>query len=84
MRSNPSEAVTNFKDGVRDGIPIALGYLAVSFAFGIQAVSAGISVMQATLISLTNVTSAGQFAGISVIAAAGSYLEMAGVQLIIN
>ena len=84
MRSNPSDAVTNFKDGVRDGIPIALGYLAVSFAFGIQAVSAGISVMQATLISLTNVTSAGQFAGISVIAAAGSYLEMAGVQFIIN
>ena len=84
MRSKPSEAVINFKDGVRDGIPIALGYIAVSFAFGIQAVSAGISVFQATLISITNVTSAGQFAGISVIAAAGSYLEMAGVQFIIN
>lgn len=84
MRSNPSDAAANFRDGVKDGIPIALGYIAVSFAFGIQAVSSGISVMQATLISLTNVTSAGQFAGISVIAAAGSYLEMAGVQLIIN
>ncbi len=84
MRSNPSDKRHNFSDGVKAGIPIALGYLAVSFAFGIQAVQAGISVFQATLISLTNVTSAGQFAGISVIAAAGSYLEMAGVQFIIN
>ncbi len=84
MRSNPSDSVKNFKEGVQAGIPIALGYLAVSFAFGIQAVSSGLSVFQATLISLTNVTSAGQFAGISVIAAAGSYIEMAGVQFIIN
>lgn len=84
MRSNPSDTYKNFREGVRDGIPIALGYLAVSFAFGIQAVTSGLSVFQATLISLSNVTSAGQFAGISVIAAAGSYLEMAGVQLIIN
>lgn len=84
MRSNPSDAAANFRDGVRDGIPIALGYIAVSFAFGIQAVAAGLSVSEATLISLTNVTSAGQFAGLSVIAAGGSYLEMAGVQFIIN
>ncbi|MCR4589629.1 MAG: AzlC family ABC transporter permease [Lachnospiraceae bacterium] len=84
MRSNPSDTLQNFREGVRDGIPIALGYLAVSFAFGIQAVQSGLSVFQSTLISLTNVTSAGQFAGISVIAAAGSYLEMAGVQFIIN
>lgn len=84
MRSNPSDTYQNFREGVKDGFPIALGYLAVSFAFGIQAVTSGLSVFQATLISLTNVTSAGQFAGISVIAAAGSYLEMAGVQFIIN
>lgn len=84
MPSSPSDPLVNFKDGIRDGIPIALGYLAVSFAFGIQAASSGLSVFQATLISLTNVTSAGQFAGISVIAATGSYLEMAGVQLVIN
>ena len=84
MPSKPSDTFENFREGIRDGIPIALGYLAVSFAFGIQAVSSGLSVFQATLISLTNVTSAGQFAGISVIAAAGSYLEMAGVQFIIN
>ncbi len=73
-----------FREGLRDGIPIGLGYLAVSFAFGIQALQSGISVFDATLISLTNVTSAGQFAGLGVIAAGGSYLEMAGVQFIIN
>ena len=84
MRSSLSDTEKNFRDGLKNGIPIALGYLAVSFAFGIQAVKAGLSVFQATLISLSNVTSAGQFAGISVIAAAGSYLEMAGVQLVIN
>jgi len=84
MRSSLSDTEKNFRDGLKNGIPIALGYLAVSFAFGIQAVKAGLSVFQATLMSLSNVTSAGQFAGISVIAAAGSYLEMAGVQLVIN
>ncbi len=73
-----------FRDGLRDGIPICLGYLAVSFAFGIQAMKAGIGVLDATLISLTNVTSAGQFAGLGVIASSGTYGEMAGVQLIIN
>ncbi|SKC01279.1 Predicted branched-chain amino acid permease (azaleucine resistance) [Lachnospiraceae bacterium] len=73
-----------FRDGLKDGIPICLGYLAVSFAFGIQAVSSGLTVFQATLISLSNLTSAGQFAGLGVIAASGSLLEMAGVQFIIN
>ncbi len=73
-----------FIQGMRDGMPICLGYLAVSFAFGIQAVSTGLSVFEATIISLSNVTSAGQFAGLKVIAESGSLIEMAGVQLIIN
>ncbi|MCR4908401.1 MAG: AzlC family ABC transporter permease [Lachnospiraceae bacterium] len=73
-----------FREGLKDGIPICLGYLAVSFAFGIQALKAGIGVFDATLISLTNVTSAGQFAGLGVIASSGSYGEMAMVQSIIN
>ncbi len=73
-----------FREGLKDGLPICLGYLAVSFAFGIQAVSTGLSVFQSTLISLTNLTSAGQFAGLGIIAASGSFLEMAGVQFIIN
>lgn len=70
--------------GIKDGMPIALGYLAVSFSLGIQARSAGISAFFATLMSLLNVTSAGEFAAISIIAVSGSYVEIALSQLIIN
>lgn len=75
---------SDLKRGIKDGIPIALGYLSVSFGFGIMAVNSGISVLAAVIISLTNLTSAGQVAGISVIAAGGTYIEMALTQLIIN
>ena len=74
----------SFKKGLRDGIPIGLGYFAVSFAFGMMAVSGGLKVWEATLISLTNLTSAGQFAGLEIIIAGGTYLEMALTQLVIN
>ena len=73
-----------FKEGIRDGIPIGVGYFAVSFAFGIQAADIHLSPFQAGLISLMNVTSAGQFAGLSVIAQAGTYFEMAILQFIVN
>ncbi len=73
-----------FKKGVIDGVPIFLGYLAVSFAFGIQAADINLSPFQAGLLSLMNVTSAGQFAGLTVIASAGSYIELAVLQLIVN
>ena len=69
---------------MRDGIPIALGYLAVSFTFGMMAVKDHIGILQAVIISLTNVTSAGQFAGLDIIVAGGSLIEMALTQLIIN
>lgn len=74
----------SFKQGVKDGIPIGLGYLAVSFTFGMMAVSGGLSIWQAVLISLTNLTSAGQFAGLDIIIMGGSYWEIALTQLIIN
>ena len=64
--------MNNFRRGIRDGIPIGLGYFAVSFSFGIIAVSGGLSPWQAALISLTNLTSAGQFAGIGIIFSGGS------------
>lgn len=73
-----------FMRGLHDGAPIALGYFAVSFTFGMMAVSGGLSVWQATLISLTNLTSAGQFAGLDIMIACGSLWEMALTQLIIN
>ena len=66
------------------GIPIGLGYLSVSFGFGIFAVKNGLSVFQASAISASNLTSAGQIAGVEVIAAAGTLLEMILVQLVIN
>lgn len=73
-----------FKQGLIDAIPIALGYLSVSFGFGILAVSLNIDAVFAVLISLTNLTSAGQAAGIEIIAAGGTLIEMALTQLIIN
>ena len=73
-----------FLHGLRSGIPICLGYLSVSFGFGILAVRSGIPVWAAVAISLTNLTSAGQAAGVEIIAAAGTLLEMALTQLLIN
>ena len=75
---------TSFGKGLQDGIPIGLGYFAGSFTFGIMAIQSGLTAWQAVLISLTNLTSAGQFAGIGIIAAGGSLWEMALTQLVIN
>lgn len=59
----------DFVQGLRDGVPIMAGYFAVSFSFGILAMQGGLSVIQAALTSLTNMTSSGQFAGLQIIAA---------------
>ena len=74
----------NFRKGMYDGIPIMLGYLSVSFGFGILAVKCGLSVFASGMISLTNITSAGQAAGVEIIAAGGTILEMILVQITIN
>ena len=73
-----------FKKGLKDGIPIALGYLSVSFAFGVTAVEMGIPALIALLTSMTNLTSAGQLAGITVIAVFGTLLEVVLTQVVIN
>lgn len=73
-----------FVRGLRDGFPIGLGYLAVSFALGIAARRAGLDVLAAAIMSLTNLTSAGQAAGITLIAAGTTVAEMALTQLVIN
>ena len=80
----PGSNPTWFRRGLKDGLPIALGYLAVSFSLGIAANNAGMTAWQTTLMSLTNNTSAGEFAALSVIGAGAPYLEMAVTQLIIN
>lgn len=75
---------TWYRRGLRDGIPIGLGYLAVAFTLGIAAKVSGMSAADATLMSLLNNTSAGEFAALGIIAAGAPYLEMAFTQLIIN
>lgn len=79
-----NEINNSFKEGLQDGIPIALGYVSVSMTFGMMAVSMGIPVEVAVLISLTNLTSAGQFAGLDLLLTQAAYIEMALTQLIIN
>ena len=74
----------SFFRGVKAGIPIGLGYLSVSFTFGIMAVSYGFHWWQALLISMLTVTSAGQFAGIGTMLYPGQYIEMLVSQLTIN
>lgn len=73
-----------FLEGVRDGIPICLGYFSVSLAFGLTAVLSGLPVWTAIIISLTNLTSAGQFAGANLLIAHGSMIELAISMVIIN
>ena len=75
---------TLFKKGISAGLPIGLGYLSVSFTFGIMATSAGLSWWQALLISMLNLTSAGQLAGINIMIHPMQYIEMLIAQLTIN
>ncbi len=78
------DKIQQFRYGLKDGVPIGLGYLAVSFTFGIMAKKAGISTLAAVVMSLTNLTSAGQFAALGVIQSGAPFVEMAAVQFIIN
>ena len=73
-----------FLRGVRDGIPIMLGYAAVGFTLGIAARNAGLTAFQAGVASFLNNASAGEKAGFTVIAAGEGYLAMAVMMLIIN
>ncbi|MGL4875992.1 MAG: AzlC family ABC transporter permease [Clostridium sp.] len=73
-----------FRKGIKSGIPICLGYISVSLTFGMIAVRGGLDVKTATLISMTNLTSAGQFAGIEMILNNAMYLELALTTFIIN
>lgn len=73
-----------YKKGIRDGIPIALGYFAVAFTLGIVAKKAGLTAFQAGLTSALTNASAGGYAGFTLIAAGASYLEVALTELIVN
>lgn len=73
-----------YKEGLRDGLPIGLGYLSVSFGFAIWAVKQGIPSLVLVILSGTNLTSAGQVAGVTVMAAGGLLIELALTEFIIN
>ena len=75
---------TNFLKGIKDGLPICFGYLSISFAFGIYACANGLSILQAVIMSITNLTSAGQLAAVPIIAAGGTIAELLVSQIVIN
>ena len=75
---------TWYRRGLKDGIPIALGYFAVSFTLGITARNAGFSALQAMVASLTNNASAGEYAAFALISAGAGSLEVAVMTLVAN
>ena len=76
--------MNEFVRGLKRGFPICLGYIPVSFTFGLIAVKMGFTPAQATLISLTNMASAGQFAGIRLIEGGAPYIELIITTFVIN
>ena len=77
----------NLKDytaGMKAGMPVCIGYFSVSFGFGAMAVSQGLSAWHATLISMSNLTSAGQFAGLTLMVAGATLWEVILTQIVIN
>lgn len=74
----------DFFNGMKAGIPVCIGYFSVAFGFGTMAIAQGLNVFQAVLISASNLTSAGQFAGLTVIASGAAILEIILTQVVIN
>ena len=73
-----------YRTGVKRGLPVGVGYFSVSFGFGAMAAAQGIKALDAALISITNLTSAGQFAGLTLIVAAAGVWELILTMLVIN
>lgn len=84
VKEKKHSAIDDFLEGSRLSIPIALGYFPVSFTFGLMAVRGGIPVWIVILISMTNLTSAGQFAGTNLIIAGAGLPEIAVTTFVIN
>ena len=84
MREDDFLNRNEYTKGARQGIPVGVGYFSVSFGFGAMAASQAINALDATLISVTNLTSAGQFAGLTLILASATLWEMVLTQLVIN
>ena len=76
--------MNEFIRGIKKGFPICLGYIPVSFTFGLIAVKMGFTPLEATIISMTNMASAGQFAGIRLIEGGAPYIELVITTFVIN
>lgn len=76
--------VKEYLAGMKAGMPVCIGYLSVSFGFGAMAVAQGLSIFQSVLISALNLTSAGQFAGLTVLTTGTAVIEMVLIQLVVN
>ena len=84
MREDDFVNAREYAKGVRRGVPVGVGYFSVSFGFGAMAASQGIRALDAGIISISNLTSAGQFAGLTLILASATLWEMVLTQLVIN
>lgn len=84
MEKQNQEGVSWFLRGMKDGIPISLGYFAVAFTLGITAKKAGMTPLQASLMSAAMLASAGQFAAINLIVSGAGFLEMIVTELVVN
>ena len=73
-----------FRDGIRDGIPICLGYLAVSFSLGISAREAGLTPFQGFITSFLENASAGEYIAFALIGAGATYIEVCLMTIIAN
>ena len=74
----------HYTTGIRRGLPVGVGYFSVSFGFGAMAAAQGIRALDAALISVTNLTSAGQFAGLTLMVAGATLWEVILTQIVIN
>ena len=81
---NKTENRKWYRKGLKDGVPIAMGYFAVAFTLGITAKNIGMTPLQSGLTSALMHASAGQFAAMNVIAANAGYLEMIITTIIVN
>jgi 4-azaleucine resistance transporter AzlC len=81
---NINRKLDEYKDGFKKGIPVCLGYISVSITFGILATNGGLDIKTSVFISATNLTSAGQFAGLELIFNTAPYIELALTMLVIN
>jgi len=74
----------NYLLGLKKAIPVAIAYLAVSFTFGLAARRIDLPLWFASLLSATNLTSAGQFTGIELLRLGAGYLELSLAVFVIN